>query len=346
MKGYRNIDFHFLSFGCILMGLPLVGLIISLPLISRNQSFKHKELAVIGLVILSLLISLLRVGKADIVPMIYLLLSYTLYRSNIRTIADISDYVVFGSLVLHCLTFLVGGDHFWLGDRFQSFFLEPSYLALICGYALILRNRRIYSIESLIHIALILSTKSFIGLLFVSVFILIRAPKRVRVVLFLTFAIFSNFIFTSKIGLFNRDLSSDLSLLIRLLYPLEIMKIVFLEHKLLFGLGYGQIDNWILDMYLISDELNFFIKRSWDGSIILNTNVDNILYNLVLSLGVLIVPVFFLIRKNLRSFWINDKSEVILLILLVFSSGHVIGPLFIYHFSKILSEKNRINLLE
>jgi hypothetical protein len=202
--------------------------------------------------------------------------------------------------------------------RAKSFFLEPSYLALVLNVLLLsdflLREKR-YLVDTyrmFLLLGIIASASLFGLLLFVSIFIfytkLFLKTKSLKYYLFLIVPfIFLLFFF----GLFNRldELTvTNSSGYERVIFPILLLWYMLNNLNFYFGIP-------------ISGDLNLSNLASGE-ILVLNETVQNAFFLIIINLGILFIPLFiFYVYRLLSSNKTAIKFFLILLPILLFNSG-------------------------
>ena len=218
-------------------------------------------------------------------------------------------------------------------NRFESFFIEPSYLAIVSGYLLIrlgLNNDK--KVQIAILILFIFASQSITGILFITYYLISNRQKISRsiivsmgVLLLIWLSFFQlDFIFY-RLG----NITSDISTTIRVIAPLLVIKGVIMSEGLL-GSGYGYLDEFLVNKYKYTSEMDFFLKKDFYGKVVFNTNVDNVYYYLFASMGILgfVACIYFTIY-SVRT---NGLKYTLMTLMLGFSMGFLTLPIFISRF--------------
>lgn len=323
----------------ILSGFPLLALIagfISLDNKIIMFRLKKRQLIFLLIILLSYFYGYLTYGIQSSSTLINIISSVFIFTNNINfsdsrlELRFINIYIVANILFLCFEIFNITN----FNNRFESFFNEPSYFAIISGYLLIrLGYINKTKVQMALLIVFVLITKSITGILFILFYVIANRKKfnKQFLIFVLPILLLISFYFLEFSFIYERlvNINSDLSTSIRIFLPLLVIKGVFDTEGIL-GTGYGYLDDFLLNKFNTSNDFDFFLKYDFYGNVMYNTNIDNVFYYIIASMGIpgIVFCAFFVI------FSLKQKGLkfTILTLILGFSMGILSLPIFINRF--------------
>ena len=138
-------------------------------------------------------------------------------------------------------------------------------------------------------IVFVLITKSITGILFILFYVIANRKKfnKQFLIFVLPILLLISFYFLEFSFIYERlvNINSDLSTSIRIFLPHLVIKGVFDTEGIL-GTGYGYLDDFLLNKFNTSNDFDFFLKYDFYGNVMYNTNIDNVFYYIIASMGI------------------------------------------------------------
>lgn len=323
----------------ILSGFPILSLIAGfICLENKKIMFKQtkRQFIFLLIIILSYFYGYLTFGihssgsLINIISSVFIFTNNTNFSDRRLELRFINFYIVANSLFFFFEIFNVTN----FNNRFETFFIEPSYLAIISGYLLIrLGLNSKTNIQMVTLMLLIFISKSITGVIFILYYV-ISNRKHIHgqfIIFVLPLLLFTSFYFLESTYIIERiaNISSDLSAIIRVFFPLLVIKGIYDNNGAL-GTGYGYLDDFLIHHYKSSTEFDFFLKKDFYGNVMYNTNIDNVYYYILASLGVL--GFLFCMYITIYSLKKNGWKFTVITLILGFSMGFLTLPIFINRF--------------